>query len=102
MRLGKYFDCDFDRALKSLFHSTEELLNLRSKPASMKLNMTIPEDGSTFWANTVITPLYDDMQQLLGFSDVTRDLSRRKCLTSSFRKHRLRLKHLKKAWFPAG
>lgn len=35
-------------------------------------------DGSCFWANVVITPMRDDSGRLLGFSQVTRDLSERK------------------------
>jgi diguanylate cyclase (GGDEF)-like protein/PAS domain S-box-containing protein len=36
------------------------------------------KDGSTFWAHTVITPLYDDQQKLLGFANVTRDITAQK------------------------
>jgi PAS domain S-box-containing protein len=38
----------------------------------------VRKDGSIFWANVVITPLYDERRQLLGFAKVTRDLSDRK------------------------
>ncbi|KAL1608466.1 hypothetical protein SLS60_003408 [Paraconiothyrium brasiliense] len=37
----------------------------------------IRQDGTRFWANVVITPIYKD-DVLLGFSKVTRDLSERK------------------------
>ena len=36
------------------------------------------KDGSTFWAHTVITPLYDDQQKLVGFANVTRDITDQK------------------------
>jgi PAS domain S-box-containing protein len=36
----------------------------------------IRKDGSTFWANVVITPLYDD-GKLIGYIKVTRDLTER-------------------------
>ena len=36
------------------------------------------KDGSLFWANVVITPVYDEAGVLLGFSKVTRDLTERK------------------------
>ncbi|MBP2161090.1 MULTISPECIES: EAL domain-containing protein [Asticcacaulis] len=36
------------------------------------------KDESTFWAHTVITPLYDDQQKLLGFANVTRDITAQK------------------------
>lgn len=36
------------------------------------------KDGSLFWASVVITALYDQNQQLYGFSKVTRDITERK------------------------
>lgn len=36
------------------------------------------KDGTTFWANVVITALHDDAGTLRGFAKVTRDLSERK------------------------
>ena len=38
----------------------------------------IRKDGSRFWANVVITALYDDKNELVGFAKVTRDLTERK------------------------
>jgi PAS domain S-box-containing protein len=38
----------------------------------------IRKDGTQFWANVMITALYDDQGQLRGFSKVTRDLTARK------------------------
>lgn len=39
-------------------------------------NWRVRKDGSRFWANVVITPLYDG-DQLIGFTKVTRDLTER-------------------------
>ena len=33
------------------------------------------KDGSTFWANVLITPIYDASGELKGFAKITRDLS---------------------------
>jgi PAS domain S-box-containing protein len=38
----------------------------------------IRKDGTRFWANVVITPVYDEAGILRGFSKVTRDLTERK------------------------
>ncbi|MCM2353501.1 MAG: PAS domain-containing sensor histidine kinase [Pseudobdellovibrio sp.] len=38
----------------------------------------IRKDGTTFWANTVLNPLFDLNGHHLGFSKVTRDLTERK------------------------
>src|SRR5687767_10769450 len=34
----------------------------------------VRKDGSLFWANVVITALYDESKTLVGFAKVTRDL----------------------------
>jgi len=36
------------------------------------------KDGSRFWANTVVTALYDNSGQLQGYAKITRDLTERK------------------------
>jgi PAS domain S-box-containing protein len=36
------------------------------------------KDGSTFWANVVITALWSDEEELVGFTKVTRDLTERR------------------------
>ena len=41
-------------------------------------NWRVRKDGSLFWANIIITALYDRSGQLRGFATVTRDLSERK------------------------
>jgi PAS domain S-box-containing protein len=38
----------------------------------------IKKNGSVFWANVVITALFNERNELIGFSKVTRDLSERK------------------------
>ncbi|HYH13726.1 MAG TPA: PAS domain-containing protein, partial [Flavisolibacter sp.] len=38
----------------------------------------VKKNGSVFWANVVITALYNEQNKLIGFSKVTRDLSERK------------------------
>ncbi|MDB5187173.1 MAG: hybrid sensor histidine kinase/response regulator [Candidatus Saccharibacteria bacterium] len=43
------------------------------------------KDGSKFWANVVITALYDEDQNLQGFAKVTRNLTERKVNEDSLR-----------------
>src|ERR1051325_1274867 len=38
----------------------------------------IRKDGSRFWANVIITAIYDDNRRHIGFAKVTRDLSERR------------------------
>ena len=41
----------------------------------------VRKDGSVFWANAVITPIYDANRQLRGFAKVTRDMTERRRLS---------------------
>src|SRR5207244_5942769 len=38
----------------------------------------VRKDGSRFWANVVVTAIYDEEGQLRGFSKVSRDMTERK------------------------
>ena len=38
----------------------------------------IRKDGSRFWANVVISPMFDSERRLIGFSKITRDLTERR------------------------
>ncbi len=38
----------------------------------------VHKDGSTFWANVVVTALHDTTDKLVGFSKITRDVTERK------------------------
>ncbi|MDB5251734.1 MAG: domain S-box protein, partial [Flaviaesturariibacter sp.] len=76
--IGKYF---------SIFYPEEDILN--GKPAhELKVARTegkyeeegwrLRKDGSLFWANVVITAVYNTHKILIGFSKVTRDLTERR------------------------
>jgi len=50
------------------------------------------KDGSSFWANVVITSLYDTDGTLIGYAKVTRDLTQRKAQEDELRKTNMLLK----------
>lgn len=52
----------------------------------------IRKDGTRFWANVVITALWDDENELVGYAKVTRDLSERKKHEEELRKANIILK----------
>jgi PAS domain S-box-containing protein len=90
--IGKHF---------SQFYTTEDL---ESKKPERELKIAIAtgkyeeegwrvkKNGSVFWANVVITALFNEQNKLLGFSKVTRDLTERKAyeeaLTQSEERYR--------------
>jgi len=48
----------------------------------------IRKDGSRFWANVVMHPLYDDGGSVVGFAKVTRDVSERKAAEEKLQQSR--------------
>lgn len=76
--IGKHFsifypqvDIDEDKPGKELELA---ILNGRVEDEGWRMR----KDGSMFWANVVITALYDSKQELIGFAKVTRNLTERK------------------------
>ncbi|MFF2521053.1 PAS domain-containing sensor histidine kinase [Streptomyces liangshanensis] len=57
----------------------------------------IRKDGSRFWANVVITALWDDTGRLAGFGKVTRDMSERRAAQNALSERRRLFDHLVQA-----
>jgi PAS domain S-box-containing protein len=76
--LGKDFSCFYvpeDRETGRPSHELQEsLLKGRFEEQAQRVR----KDGSTFWADVVITPMYDDSGTLRGFSKIARDITERK------------------------
>ncbi|MDO9358629.1 MAG: PAS domain S-box protein [Polaromonas sp.] len=73
----------------SMFYRPEELAaNLPALELETALSMgraeeegwRVRRDGSVFWANVVIAPVYDASRKLRGFAKVTRDMTERRRL----------------------
>ena len=56
----------------------EQLKIARAKGRFEAEGWRIRKDGSRFWANVVITPIYDGHNELTGFAKITRDFTDRK------------------------
>ncbi|MET8021776.1 PAS domain-containing sensor histidine kinase [Streptomyces decoyicus] len=57
----------------------------------------IRKDGSRFWANVVITALWDETGQLAGFGKVTRDMSERRAAQHALKERRRLFDHMVQA-----
>ena len=65
----------------------EKLLNeARDHGRASSEGWRVRKDGSRFWGNTVITALHDDLNKVIGFSKITRDLTEKKLAEDKLRK----------------
>ena len=55
------------------------------------------KDGTRFWANVIITPLFDEAGKLCGFGKVTRDMTERRNTEQALAERRRLLGHLVEA-----
>lgn len=87
----------------SIFYPPEEVA--RGKPARhLRTAITlgraededwqVRRDGTRFWANVILSPLYDDANNLRGFVQVTRDVTRQKQAQEEIRAHAARAEAL--------
>jgi PAS domain S-box-containing protein len=68
-----YTDEDVERA-----HPEEELRVAEAEGSYEEEGIRVRKDGTTFWANVLITALRDEEGNLKGFAKVTRDITARK------------------------
>jgi len=76
--LGKHFACFYTPEDRETDKPSRELQESLSRGRFEEQSQRVRKDGSTFWANVVITPMYDDSGRLRGFSKVARDITERK------------------------
>lgn len=76
--IGKHFSTFYTQKDKDDDYPSQELTMAIAKGKFEEEGWRVKKDGSVFWANVVITPVYDEDRKLLAFSKITRDLSERK------------------------
>ena len=76
--IGKHFSNFYMQKDKDARKPERELEIARAVGRVEDEDWRVRKDGSTFWANVIITALYDDDGDLVGFAKVTRDLTERK------------------------
>jgi PAS domain S-box-containing protein len=86
-RINRYSADEIIGKSFSIFYPQEDILNgkpayelkvAREKGKYEEEGWRLRKDGTPFWANVVITAVYNSAGTLIGFSKVTRDLSERK------------------------
>ena len=76
--VGKHFSCFF-RPEDVKRGRPKEALELAAATGQFKEeNLRVRKDGSVFWANVLITALYNTDGRLYGFAKVVRDITERK------------------------
>ena len=92
--LGRHFSCFYTREDSDSGKPEEELQRAVAEGRFEGEGWRVRKDGSRFWANVVITPVFDDAGTLRGFAKVTRDITERKRAEEELRLNEARLQAL--------
>ncbi|HEV7302421.1 MAG TPA: ATP-binding protein [Tepidisphaeraceae bacterium] len=76
--IGKHFSQFYPQEDVAAGKPQRELLIARQQGKYEEEGWRLRKDGGTFWANVLITALFDAAGELRGFSKVTRDVTQRK------------------------
>lgn len=76
--IGRHFSDFYTEPDRISKHPDRELQIARKDGRYEEEGIRVRKDGTTFWANVVITAIYDDDRNLVGFAKVTRDLTERR------------------------
>jgi PAS domain S-box-containing protein len=76
--VGRHFSHFYPQAEVALGKPEHELAVAAADGRSEDEGWRVRKDGTRFWAEVVITPIYNDSATLTGFSKVTRDVSVRR------------------------
>jgi PAS domain S-box-containing protein len=78
--IGEHFSRFYPQEARESRWPERELEIASTEGRFVDEGLRVRKDGSTFWANVVISALRDETGELRGFSKVTRDLTERKQL----------------------
>lgn len=76
--LGRHFGVFFPQEDVDQGRPTHELSRALENGRCEVEGWRVRKEGTRFWANSSVTPLYDPRGELLGFAKVTRDLTERR------------------------
>ena len=92
--IGRHFSCFYPEDLVLAGKPQQELEIAKKEGRLAAEGWRIRKDGSKFWASVTITAVRGDTGALIGFGQVTRDLSERKLLEESWRQSEQRFRLL--------
>ena len=76
--LGKHFSCFYRSVDRAAGKPSRELQQSLEQGRYEDQGQRIRKDGSLFWADIVISPIYDDLGKHKGFTKIARDITERK------------------------
>ncbi|HMG20959.1 MAG TPA: PAS domain S-box protein, partial [Kofleriaceae bacterium] len=83
--VGDHYSVFYPEADRSAGKPASELAIARSEGRFEDEGWRVRKDGTAFWANVVISPLYDESGALRAFGKVTRDLTERRNAEARYR-----------------
>jgi PAS domain S-box-containing protein len=89
--LGRHFSCFYPEEDIEARKPDRELEIALAEGSLEDEGWRIKKDGARFWANVVITAIYDDNRRHIGFAKVTRDLTERRMAEEALRAERAEL-----------
>lgn len=84
--LGKHFSVFYTEPDIARAHPQHELDEAKKTGRFEDEGQRVRKDGSLFWANVVITAIYDENHELTGFLKVTRDVTEKKMAEERLKK----------------
>jgi PAS domain S-box-containing protein len=76
--IGQHFSCFFTDADRQAGAPQRVLATAAEHGRYEGEGVFVRNAGSTFWASLVVEPIRDDTGQLIGYANITRDISQRK------------------------
>ncbi len=83
--IGQHFSCFYPQADIEAGKPELQLERARAEGRVESTGWRVRKDGSRFWANVVLTALFEETGELRGFSKITRDVTERERVAEALR-----------------
>ena len=92
--VGKHFSIFYPEEVVKSGFPAKELETAKVEGQVVDESWRIRKDGSRFWANVVITPIWSEQRELLGYVKITRDLTAEKAAEQELQESRSQLQSI--------